>query len=148
MIQFWISGSPIPTPRPRVTMRGKFPHAYTPKDHGIWAWRMQIKAAALPHRPRKAYTGPLWVRLCFYMPRPQAHAKMKQMPCFHTHVCDVDNMFKGVADTLTDLGFWVDDSQICEARISKLYATAGKVGCFVQIARPNPPQPTRTLLEV
>ena len=46
-IIFTVPGQPIPQPRARITTRGKFAHAYTPKKHPITAYRQAIRAAAI-----------------------------------------------------------------------------------------------------
>lgn len=40
---------------------------------------------------------------------------------FRTTRPDLDNLFKGLADCLTDLGFWEDDSQIVSLMLRKLW---------------------------
>lgn len=40
---------------------------------------------------------------------------------FRTTRPDLDNLFKGLADCLTDLGFWDDDSQIVNLSLRKLW---------------------------
>lgn len=40
---------------------------------------------------------------------------------FRTTRPDLDNLFKGLADCLTDLGFWNDDSQIVNMSLRKLW---------------------------
>ena len=45
-ISFTVEGDPVPQPRPRITVRGRHGHAYTPGDHKIHAYRAAIAAAA------------------------------------------------------------------------------------------------------
>lgn len=43
-------------------------------------------------------------------------------PIPHTSKPDLDNLCKGTADVLTRCGFWNDDAQIFDIRLTKLYA--------------------------
>lgn len=132
MIEIHVIGCPIAQPRPRVTMRGKFAHAYTPKSHAIHGWKNAVikgvaEAFTTPDpTPRLPLTGPLCVTITCFMPRPQAHFKRGELradaPHYHTSRCDVDNLFKGTIDALTDCGLWADDSIIAKAVITKQYA--------------------------
>ena len=47
--------------------------------------------------------------------------KKKQRFEYRTTRPDLDNLFKGLADCMTDLGFWDDDSQIVDLSLRKLW---------------------------
>lgn len=47
--------------------------------------------------------------------------RKKQRQEFRTTRPDIDNLFKGLADCMTDLGFWNDDSQIVSLSLRKLW---------------------------
>lgn len=47
--------------------------------------------------------------------------KKKQRAEYRTTRPDLDNLFKGLADCMTDLGFWNDDSQIVNMSLRKLW---------------------------
>lgn len=47
--------------------------------------------------------------------------KKKQRQEFRTTRPDIDNLFKGLADCMTNLGFWNDDSQIVSLSLRKLW---------------------------
>ena len=54
-LDFTVPGKPVPQPRPRITTRGNFAHAYTPKSHPITSYREAIRKAAIaagakPHK--------------------------------------------------------------------------------------------------
>ena len=46
-LDFTVPGKPVPQPRPRITTRGNFAHAYTPKSHPITSYREAIRKAAI-----------------------------------------------------------------------------------------------------
>lgn len=98
------------------------------------AWKNCIAAAAQAHIPKSALDGPICCEIAFYFRRPQGHygsgknaAKLKDTaPRWHTaRRGDRDNMDKAVLDSLTILGFWHDDSQVCDGWIKKLWCPPG-----------------------
>ncbi len=149
MIEFFVEGIPAGEPRPRITTRGRFAHAYTPKTSKlkdgtrkalpIWAWKAAIEKAAKPHLPAKPLEGPIRVDIRFYMPRPKSHYRKSGIketaPYFHISRPDRDNLDKACLDRLTALGFWLDDAQVCNGSIIKQYTTAShpKTGALFSI---------------
>lgn len=120
---------------------------YCPAKHPIHEWKACIKAFALPHKPDRALSGPLRVDLTFYMPRPSAHfgtgknrdVMKPSAPSYCLSRPDRDNLDKALLDVMTELVFWIDDSQVCDGRIIKRYGPAVFLsgqkhnGCYVRI---------------
>lgn len=80
-------------------------------------------AAALPPAPPEPLMGELEVVLeCVCKPI----AKSK----FTTPMGDVDNISKGVLDTMTDEGWWGDDRQIMRLDVSKRFPVDGEAPHF------------------
>jgi Holliday junction resolvase RusA-like endonuclease len=79
------------------------------------------------------------VDLTFYFPRPKGHLRSNgelkpSAPRWHTAKPDRDNADKAILDTLTNLGIWHDDKQVCDGRIRKQYANSNqRPGCLIQI---------------
>ena len=75
-IAFTVPGDPVPQPRARVTTRGKFAHAYTPKKHPITVYREAIRAAAIAAgaKPHDELVE-LWIYA--YYVRPPSHSTKK-----------------------------------------------------------------------
>jgi Holliday junction resolvase RusA-like endonuclease len=70
--------------------------------------------AALPRAPDSPMLGELEITLeCVC--KPVAKSK------FTTPIGDVDNIAKGILDTMTDCGWWGDDRQITRLDISKRF---------------------------
>jgi len=111
-IMFTVLGQPIPQPRARITTRGKFAHAYTPKKHPITAYREAIRAAAIaagakPH----GELVELWIYACYVRPASHSTKKGLKKTAPKTPRADTDNLAKGIMDALTGAA-WDDDQQV------------------------------------
>ena len=132
---FTVSGIPKAQPRPRAFARkmGNGKYAARIYDAGTAeAWKGSIAAVASQHKPPALLAGPIKVELQFRMPRPKSHHISSQWdrplklkaPDKPTGKPDCDNLAKAVLDCLTQIGsFWHDDSQVCDLRIQKVYAS-------------------------
>lgn len=96
-----------PASRPRVTRWG----TYYPKSH------VECEKAILKElqTPEKQMTGAVKVSLSFYLKKPAKPTRSYPVP-------DVDNLAKLVLDSLTKKGYWVDDRQVVDLRVTKAYA--------------------------
>lgn len=114
MISFTVPGNPVAQPRARITTRGKFAHAYTPKDHPIHAYRqaiqLQAKAAMAGRSPIE---GPICIEVTFSFQRPKSHTRKQRERHLHCQKPDATNLLKGLEDALNGI-CWLDDSQICQ----------------------------------
>lgn len=130
MIEFQIMTDTIP----RSTSQEKGvrivhgrPHFYT-KDKVQDAKRfyaVRLKG----YRPEKPIEGAvaLTVNFCYPVKKPHKNGEVKiTRP-------DTDNLIKLIKDVMTDLGFWVDDSQIVCEKVTKSYREPS--GIEVRIAR-------------
>jgi Holliday junction resolvase RusA-like endonuclease len=125
-LAFEIAGDPVPQPRPRVTTRGRFPHAYVPASHPIHAYRQSIAAAAVAAGAEPA-TESVNVVIDFVFARPKSHYGKRgvlpsapQLPRF-----DIDNTVKACLDALNGVA-WVDDSQVRRIVAEKSYGAEGR----------------------
>lgn len=131
VIEFTIEGLPVAQPRARVTVRGKFAHAYTPKKHPVTAWRERIRYAASKYAPEKEEPGPVALEAQFFFPRPKNHYgtgknanRLKESaPAAHITKPDTDNLIKPIKDVMEQIGFFVRDSQVCDERVVKKYTS-------------------------
>ena len=153
---FFVAGNPAGQPRIKARFTGKFTQIYTPstivkdgfrREHPATTWKEQIRDAAREQIKSALvwvqWSGPLRVDLTFYLPRPKSHFRSNgelkpTAPKWHTAKPDRDNCDKLVLDTLTNLGFWADDKQVCDGRIRKLYAPFpanphAPTGCLIEI---------------
>ena len=54
---------------------------------------------------------------------------------------DTDNLQKLLKDTMTDCGFWLDDSQVCWETVRKKWTTAGASALIIKVEElENPPE--------
>lgn len=138
-IQFFVKGTPKAQPRPRAFAR-RMPSgqviARVYDDSSAEGWKSCIAFHANEHVPDVPLEGPVRVDAVFLFPRPQYLLKKKcpDGPIRHTAKPDRDNLDKALLDVLKTLGFFRDDSQVCDGGIKKFYvAREGISGAHVRI---------------
>ena len=109
-----VYGIPEPQARPQYA-RG---HFFSPKTY----WWHKVYHAARLARPKPMFEGPIKILVKFFMPRP---AYVKKTEIWHGKRPDIDNILKGFLDAVTKAGWWLDDGQVADIRISKRYAPLG-----------------------
>ena len=117
-IAFRVLGTPKGQPRPRAFAR-KFGDKWSARvydSHTAEGWKSEIAIAARPHLPNIPLAGPLALQCIFFFQRPGRlnHKKDPAEAIRHTEKPDLDNAVKAVMDCMTALGFWADDTQVCE----------------------------------
>ena len=137
---FFIPIEPMPAPRPRFVVRGRFASPYMPKEYTAWkdavvefVRRVQVD----PPPPAGLLQGPLAVHINVRATRPRTSKLTHPSP-------DVDNYAKGVLDAITQSErWWEDDRQVVRLVVTKAWAPwAQDVGTEVTIT-PIPPQGDR-----
>jgi Holliday junction resolvase RusA-like endonuclease len=117
-ITFTVEGDPVPQPRARITTRGKFAHAYTPRSHPVHGYRSSLAAAA--RAAGLTPTGePLDVVIDAVFERPKSHLLKKGVKTTAPVLPrpDVDNVAKAVLDSLQDV--MGDDSLVARLVVEK-----------------------------
>lgn len=76
------------------------------------------------------YLGSLYVRVLWSFDKKSL--TRRQQASFKEERPDLDNMIKGLADVMTKLGFWGDDSQIVRMDLMKIW-NRKKPGLSIQI---------------
>lgn len=140
-LTFFVAGLPKAQPRAKARAFGKFAQVYNPKTADDWKMivRSEARRAWEASGNPAPWAGPLCVDLTFYFPRPKGHFKSNgflkpNAPKWHTTKPDVDNSFKAPTDSMTNLGIWQDDKQICDTHIRKFYTNdGGAAGCEITI---------------
>jgi Holliday junction resolvase RusA-like endonuclease len=79
------------------------------------------------YRPVEPISGPVMLLVTAYMPIPQSWSKKRRLEAvegtvYHDKRPDVDNLLKQVADCMTQLSFWNDDTQVAEVTAKKVYS--------------------------
>ena len=119
-ITFSVPGDPVPQPRARITTRGKFAHAYTPKNHPVHDYRTQLAVAA--RLAGLTPTGePLSVVIDAVFERPKSHRNKSGVKGTAPKLPrpDVDNVAKAVLDSLQDV--MGDDTMVARLVVEKSY---------------------------
>jgi Holliday junction resolvase RusA-like endonuclease len=122
----FVNGVPKPQPRPR---KGRYGNFYNPPSAD--AWKAEIRAAFLQCR-RPTITGPVCLRVNFYLPRPKGMKdEGEDQSILHTKKPDADNLLKAVMDAMTQAGVWEDDALVFKPVPAKYYAHDGKTGAQI-----------------
>lgn len=126
-ITFEIPGDPVPQPRPRVTVRGKHGHAYTPRDHRIHGYRAAIAAAAKAAGATPTDDAPLTLVVDLVFARPKSHYRKSGVREDAPKLprADCSNVLKGLEDSLNGVA-WVDDCQVGKVVVEKTWGTEGR----------------------
>jgi Holliday junction resolvase RusA-like endonuclease len=117
-----VPGQPVPQPRQRFTCQGGG-RTYTKADHPIHAYRQAIKIVARASGKTMPRV-PSVISIEAVFERPKSHWRKNDLspkaPLWPN--ADGDNIQKGVADALTDAGFWHDDDQLVDWHCRKRFA--------------------------
>jgi Holliday junction resolvase RusA-like endonuclease len=120
-----IPGKPVQKNRPRFARRGKFTKVYSDQDTESGLFFLKCR-----EQVTEKLTGPLYVRFRFEVPRPKSHygtgknnGILKESAPKHAHGQrqDFDNLVKFACDCLNGLA-WVDDRQIVESHVKKIWS--------------------------
>lgn len=96
-------------------------HFKKPKVEGM---RAEFELKLKRHKPKKPVQGPvrLSLSLFFDVKRPK-----KLWGTYKTTKPDLDNYAKELIDAMTAIGFWGDDAQVSELKVSKRYAEKASI---------------------
>ncbi|MFN3582802.1 RusA family crossover junction endodeoxyribonuclease [Phenylobacterium sp.] len=130
---FFIPLDPMPAPRPRFVVRGKFASAYMPKEYEVWKDRAVECVRGVNDIPSAPLLGPCTVTLQVLVARPKTTKLTHPAP-------DVDNYAKAVLDAITQSErWWMDDKQVVCLTVEKAWANADEVpGIAVTITHEAP----------
>lgn len=133
---FEVYGDPKGQPRPRAFRRGDRAAVYDPGT--AEGWKASIAIAAQHQIPKEPLDCPLKVRMQFFFKRP-LRLLSKKAPDEHIrHIGkpDCDNLEKAVLDALTQIGFFRDDSLVCDLHTEKFYSRKnGRPGMWIEISK-------------
>jgi Holliday junction resolvase RusA-like endonuclease len=134
VVTFTVDGDPVPKGRPRFARRGQFVQTYT--DAKTIDYETQIAMRAR-HAigSTKPLEGALSVFLYLRYTVPASYSKKRKEACLkgveYPKRIDIDNVYKSVTDAMNGI-VYVDDSQIVEAHIKKVYAEKSGANIMVQ----------------
>ncbi len=129
---FTVPGVPVPKARARVTMRGGFARAYTPKKTADYE---SVVASFARTAARSLITGPVSLEIEFRLPIPMSWSKKRKAAVlrgeeFPVSKPDLDNLVKSVKDGMNGI-VWKDDSQVVVMKVIKVYSE--NIGCDVYV---------------
>ena len=120
--------------RARVTVRGGYGRAYTPKETlNAEAW---VRQCCQDQVGSPCLDGPLSLRIVVWLGVPPSWPKKKQASALDgglrpTGKPDLDNVAKLLADALNGI-LWRDDSQIVALQVEKHYGAAPSTAIAVR----------------
>tara|TARA_R110001599_G_scaffold339851_1_gene559735 strand:- start:27565 stop:28038 length:474 start_codon:yes stop_codon:yes gene_type:complete len=123
MIHFFIPGEPVAKGRSRSTKSGRH---YTPKKTADY----ESLVAAIAREQmimREPTSKPVKLDLVLFFEIPKTWPKWKQEAAYQNHIAhtskpDADNVIKAIKDGLNKI-VWIDDAQVCELHVMKLYSS-------------------------
>jgi Holliday junction resolvase RusA-like endonuclease len=134
IVNFEVPGDPVPKGRPRFARRGTFVQTYTDAKTIDYETHVAMKArqAIGASEPLK---GPLTVFLYLRYTIPPSYSKKRKEACLngveYPKKIDIDNVYKSITDAMNGI-VYLDDSQIVEAHITKVYNEQAGVNIMVQ----------------
>lgn len=127
---FTVPGIPVAKGRPRVTIRGGRPQAYTPEKTEKYENLVRL-AFTEKYGETVPASGPIILEFRAYFPVPKSFSKKKKQLALQgvlqkTTKPDLDNIQKAIQDGLNGVAF-VDDSQIFRYVATKSYSETPRV---------------------
>lgn len=119
--------APMPCPRPRIAVRGKFAHAYYPAAYKTWkeAAAEEIRKALPPaHVP---FDTAVVISCVFNVGRPKSTKLEAPKP-------DIDNYLKSLLDAMTAAEVWTDDKHVVRATALKRWDAANSIAVGIRPA--------------
>jgi Holliday junction resolvase RusA-like endonuclease len=134
VVTFTVDGDPVPKGRPRFARRGQFVQTYTDAKTIDYETHVAMKArqAIGSSEPLE---GALTVFMYLRYAIPASYSKRRKEACLrgveYPKKIDIDNVYKSITDAMNGI-VYVDDSQIVEAHITKVYAEEAGANVMVR----------------
>jgi len=134
VVTFTVDGDPVPKGRPRFARRGQFVQTYTDAKTIDYETQVAMRARHAIGAT-KPLEGALSVFLYLRYTVPASYSKKRKEACLrgveYPKRIDIDNVYKSVTDAMNGI-VYLDDSQIVEAHIKKVYAEESGANIMVQ----------------
>jgi Holliday junction resolvase RusA-like endonuclease len=117
---FRVYGTPIPQGSMRGFVSrgaGKARVILTSANTKLEPWRQDVAAQAIKAGVEIIPSGPVQLRVVFYLPHPVSRPKKYKWPDVRP---DLDKLVRGILDSLSSIAFR-DDGQVCELSATKVY---------------------------
>lgn len=108
----------------KISEGRRVPYIHHFKEKHVEGMRAEFELKLKRHKPKKPVQGPvrLSLSLFFDVKRPK-----KLWGTYKTTRPDLDNYAKELIDAMTAVGFWIDDAQVSELKVSKRYAEKASI---------------------
>lgn len=131
---FTVPGVPVAKGRPRVTIRGGRPRAYTPEKTEKYENLVRL-AFIEKYGETVPASGPITIEIDAFFPIPKSFSKNKRQRALlgliqKTTKPDLDNVQKAILDGLNGVAF-ADDSQIYEIHARKAFSTTPRADIVI-----------------
>lgn len=131
---FTVPGIPVAKGRPRVTIRGGRPRAYTPEKTEKYENLVRL-AFIEKYGEAVPASGPITIEIDAFFPIPKSFSKNKRQRALlglvqKTTKPDLDNVQKAILDGLNGVAF-ADDSQIYEIHARKAFSTTPRADIVI-----------------
>jgi Holliday junction resolvase RusA-like endonuclease len=134
VVTFTVDGDPVPKGRPRFARRGQFVQTYTDAKTIDYETHVSMRARHAIGAT-KPLEGALSVFLYLRYTVPASYSKKRKEACLrgveYPKRIDIDNVYKSITDAMNGI-VYLDDSQIVEAHIKKVYAEDSGANIMVQ----------------
>lgn len=90
--------------------------------------RKMLSAHLAIHKPEKAMTGPVSLRVLWLFPKGKSHKNGE----WRITKPDTDNLQKLLKDCMTRCGFWKDDAQVVSEAVEKRWAD-DPCGLYIEV---------------
>lgn len=118
--------------RYKISEGRRVPYIHHFKKVKVSAFRTQLEYMLKRHKPKTPSEGPVRVMIILYF-----NIKDKKLwGKYKTKRPDCSNYVKEIEDAMTSVGYWKDDSQICDLRVIKYYASDATI--FIRVEDPEP----------
>ena len=82
------------------------------------------------NKPSRPFEGPVKLTVKWLFPKGKSHKHME----WRVSRPDVDNLMKMLMDLMTKCGYWIDDSQVVQVDVCKLWSDA-PTGIEIEITK-------------
>ena len=134
IVTFEVEGDPVPKGRPRFARRGQFVQTYTDAKTIDYETHVALKARQAIGAS-EPFKGALTVFLYLRYAIPASYSKKRKEACLrgveYPKKVDLDNVYKSITDAMQGI-VYLNDSQIVEAHITKVYAETAGANIMVQ----------------
>ncbi len=133
----------IPKGWPADKSKRPFVHHFKKKD--VEEAEKDIARRLLPFKPRQPFTGPMRLVTEWTWEWRVSEPKKNRVDGWAWHISkpDFDNISKTLVDQMAALGFLENDSQICDARVTKQWGDRPGIRITLEALTPQLPIPAK-----